>query len=115
MENRLSAYKGCLLGLAIGDAMGYTIDHKTLAQIREDYGPNGLLGYDLANGYADTTSYTQIAAYVCNGLLFGMTRGQLRGVKNGHGIKATEKILRRWITAGSAVPMGFRHAGAWIP
>lgn len=80
MENRLSAYKGCLLGLAIGDAMGYTIDHKTLTQIREDYGPNGLLGYDLANGYADTTSYTQIAAYVCNGLLFGMTRGQLRGV-----------------------------------
>lgn len=80
MANRLAAYKGCLLGLAIGDAMGYTVDHKTLDQIRADYGPNGLLGYDLANGYADITSYTQIAAYVCNGLLLGMTRGQLRGV-----------------------------------
>ncbi len=80
MENRLAAYKGCLLGLAVGDAMGYTVDHKTLDQIREDYGPNGLLGYDLANGYADITSYTQIASYVCDGLLLGMTRGQLRGV-----------------------------------
>ena len=79
MESRLDAYKGCLLGLAVGDAMGYTVDNKTLDQIRADYGPNGLLGYDLVNGYAEITSYTQIAAFGCNGLLLGLTRGQMRG------------------------------------
>ena len=26
VENRENAYRGCLLGLAIGDAMGYTVD-----------------------------------------------------------------------------------------
>lgn len=79
MDRRLSSYTGCLLGLAAGDAMGYAVDNKTLDQIRQDYGPDGLLGYDLVNGYADISSYTQIAAYVCNGLLLGMTRGQMTG------------------------------------
>lgn len=80
MENRLGAFRGCLLGLAAGDAMGYTVSDQSLEQIREAYGPNGLLGYDLVNGYAYTTSHTQLAAYACNGLLMGLTRGQMRGV-----------------------------------
>ena len=41
MVSKKSAYRGCLLGLAVGDAMGYTVDSKTWAEIREDYGPNG--------------------------------------------------------------------------
>ncbi len=76
--NRLS-YRGCLLGLAVGDAMGNTVDRKTWLEIQEDYGPNGLLGYDLVNGYADVTSYTQLAAFTCNGLLLGITWGQMKG------------------------------------
>ena len=80
MENRLASFKGCLLGLSAGDALGYTVSNQSLEQIRETYGPNGLLGYDLVNGYAYVTSYTQIAAYACNGLLMGVTRGQMRGV-----------------------------------
>ena len=79
MDRKQDIFRGCLLGLAVGDAMGYTVDTKTLEQIQEAYGPNGLLGYDLVNGYADVTSYTQLAAFAANGLLFGMTRGQLQG------------------------------------
>ena len=79
MISKRSAYRGCLLGLAVGDAMGYTVDSKTWAEIREDYGPNGLLGYDLVNGYAEVSSHTQIAAFTCNGLLLGITRGQVYG------------------------------------
>ncbi len=79
MATPLSAYRGCLLGLAVGDAMGYTVDSKTWPEIQEDYGPNGLLGYDLVNGYAEITSYTQLAAFTCDGLLVGMTRGQVQG------------------------------------
>jgi ADP-ribosylglycohydrolase len=79
MVSKRSAYRGCLLGLSVGDAMGYTVDTKSWAEIREDYGPNGLLGYDLVNGYAEVSSHTQIAAFTCNGLLLGMTRGQVYG------------------------------------
>lgn len=91
MEGTTSAYRGCLLGLAVGDALGYTVDDKSLSQIRESYGPNGLLGYDLQEAeYAMVTSYTQIAAYLGNALLLGVSRGKsdhMRYVKLG---------LREW-------------------
>ena len=79
MISKRDAYRGCLLGLAIGDAMGYPVDTKTWPQIQEDYGPYGLMGYDLRNGYAEISSHTQIAAFSCNGLLLGLTRGQVYG------------------------------------
>lgn len=79
MITKRAAYRGCLLGLAVGDAMGYPVDTKTWSQIQEDYGPYGLLGYDLVNGYADVSSHTQVAAFTCNGLLLGLTRGQVFG------------------------------------
>lgn len=74
MVGRNENLRGCLLGLAVGDAMGYTVDNKSWSEICENYGPNGLLGYDLANGSADVTSYTQLAAFVCNGILLAETR-----------------------------------------
>lgn len=84
MENMLSCYRGCLLGMAVGDALGYTIDGMTWNEIRENYGPNGLLGYDLQEqDYAQITSYTQLAAYLCNGLLIALTRGKTDYVRYG--------------------------------
>lgn len=76
MDELQSVYRGCLLGLAAGDAMGYTVDELSLEEIRENYGPGGLMGYDLRNDSAQVTSYTQIAAYTANGLLLGLTRGK---------------------------------------
>lgn len=76
MDMRVSGCAGCLLGLAVGDAMGYAVDNKTWEEIRLDYGPDGLLGYDSVNGRAVASSHTQIAAYVANGLLLAVTRGK---------------------------------------
>ena len=76
MTDKLSGSRGCLLGLAVGDAMGIAVDKKSLAEIYEDYGPNGLLGYDLTNGNAEVSSYTQIAAFTGNGILLGVARGK---------------------------------------
>lgn len=77
MANTYGPHRGCLLGLAVGDALGYTVDSKSWEEIQEAYGPNGLLGYDLqAQDYAPVTSYTQIAAFLCNGLLLCLSRGK---------------------------------------
>ena len=75
MDQRSLALQGCLLGMAVGDAMGCPIDKKSWDEICADYGPNGLLGYDLVNGSAEITSYTQLAAFVSNSLLLGAIRG----------------------------------------
>ena len=79
MRRKYGVFRGAMLGMAVGDAMGHTVDRLSLEEIRRDYGPNGLLGYDLVNGYAEVTSYTQVAAFAANGLLLGVTRGQLQG------------------------------------
>lgn len=79
MGLEISQYRGCLLGLAVGDAMGLAVDKKSYEEICRDYGPNGLLGYDLTGGNAEVSSYTQIAAFSCNGLLLSVTRGRVEG------------------------------------
>ena len=90
MRAKYEVFRGALLGIAVGDAMGNTVDRMSLEQIRLDYGPNGLLGYDLANGCAEVTSYTQLAAYAANGLLLGLTRGQMDKLVNYTGLALKE-------------------------
>ncbi len=92
MQQRIAAYRGCLLGLAVGDAMGYTVDSKNWDEICADYGPNGLLGYDLVNGTADITSYTQLTAFLCNGILLGAIRGNPENLP-----KYMALSLREWV------------------
>ena len=36
MREKQKVFRGALLGLAVGDAMGYTINDKTWAEICED-------------------------------------------------------------------------------
>ena len=91
MADNAQNYRGCLLGLAVGDAMGYTIDEKTWEEIQQSYGPNGLLGYDLQNEeYAQVTSHTQIAAYLCNGLLLSVSRSR------GDHLRYSKLALKEW-------------------
>lgn len=77
MEQNFGPYRGCLLGLAVGDAMGVAVDENSWEEIQAAYGPNGLLGYDLQEqDYAPISSHTQLAAFLCNGLLLSITRGK---------------------------------------
>ncbi len=92
MPRDIAAFRGCILGMAIGDAMGYTVEEMSLKEIRAEYGPDGLLGYDLRNGSAEVTSYTQVAAYVANALLIHVTRG-----KPGTQMQYVSAAMREWV------------------
>ena len=76
MEQQMNRFRGCLLGMAVGDAMGAAVEKKSYEEICETYGPAGLLGYDTVNGLAEITSYTQVAAFAVNGLLLAISKGQ---------------------------------------
>lgn len=95
MTGKTNSVRGCLLGMAVGDAMGHTVDAKSWQEITDIYGPNGLLGYDLFDGYADVTSYTQLAAYTANALLLGKTRSSLLG-RRAAPIMYVSTALREW-------------------
>ena len=98
MKDRDSYWRGCLLGRAVGDAMGYGVDRLSWEEISRDYGPDGIRGYDLVNGYADVSSHTQLAAYTACGLLVGMTRGQ-RLKKTVPYARYGELAMREWCTS----------------
>ena len=76
----LSKFKGCLLGGAVGDALGYTVEFMREPEIFARYGPQGITRYELHNGKALISDDTQMTLFTAVGLLFGQTRGMMRGI-----------------------------------
>lgn len=108
MDDMRGFYRGCLLGLAVGDAMGYAVDQKTWDEIRSDYGPNGLLGYDLVNDRACITACTQLTAYTCNGLLLALSRGKWDSLTG-----YVKLALKEW-ARGQAFPRDPEKSFCWV-
>lgn len=76
----LDRYRGCLIGGAAGDALGYAVEFLRLPSIKKIYGQQGITQYDLKEGKAWISDDTQMSLFTANGLLFGTTRGCTRGI-----------------------------------
>ena len=50
-------YTGCLLGLAVGDALGAAVEFMSLEQIKDTYGDSGIQDFDKWGDF-DAGSYT---------------------------------------------------------
>lgn len=73
MNKRLlrDRFRGCLVGGAAGDALGYPVEFQHETEIRSRYGAFGITGYDLFKGFdkALVTDDTQMALFTAGGLL----------------------------------------------
>ena len=76
----LDKYRGCLIGGAAGDALGYAIEFFDEKSIFQKYGEKGITEYELTNGKALISDDTQMTLFTATGLLLGTTRGKLRGI-----------------------------------
>lgn len=76
----LDKYRGCLIGGAVGDALGYPVEFMSLAAIKEKYGENGITEYELHDGVARISDDTQMTLFTATGILHGETRGCVRGL-----------------------------------
>ena len=71
-HNDLGEYfKGCLIGGAVGDALGYPVEHMTLDEIKQKYGLEGIDYYSLKKGLISDD--TQMVMFTINGILVGET------------------------------------------
>jgi ADP-ribosyl-[dinitrogen reductase] hydrolase len=61
----------CLLGGAIGDALGYEVEFQKLPEIRERYGPEGITAPVLHDGKLFVSDDTQMTLFTLEGLANG--------------------------------------------
>ncbi len=75
----LNKFRGCLLGLAVGDALGAAVEFLSLDKIKERYGDKGIVDFDAWNGfkpgsYTDDTQLTLATAKGCIGAHLNLLR-----------------------------------------
>lgn len=95
---------GCLLGGAVGDALGAPVEFLSLTQIRECFGPDGILDYAPAYGGIGTiTDDTQMTLWTAEGLLRheaeereDSSRGRSRSSRNG-AVATVHRAYLRWL------------------
>lgn len=70
----LDKFKGCLLGGAVGDALGYAVEFMSASSIFQKYGESGITEYRLRHGVAEISDDTQMTLFTATGLLLAATR-----------------------------------------
>ena len=76
----LDKYRGCLIGGAAGDALGYPIEFFDEGFIFQKYGPTGITEYELCDGVAQISDDTQMTLFTAVALLVNKTRLCTRGM-----------------------------------
>lgn len=76
----MNKHIGCLLGGAVGDALGYPVKLMSNNEIINNFGTNGITEYALTNNIAKISDATQLSLFTANRLLYAITRGSMRGI-----------------------------------
>jgi ADP-ribosylglycohydrolase len=97
IEPTRESFRGCLLGGAIGDALGAPVEFLTRAQIRERYGERGIDRFDFAYGRRGAiTDDTQMTMFTAEGLLQALS-ARRRGVDEAPEVVVHRAYLR-WLS-----------------
>lgn len=109
-ETVRSLARACLLGGAIGDALGAPIEFLTLAEIRQRYGALGVTDFVAGSWPAGSiTDDTQMTLFTAE----GMIRAQMRAIHKGivHGPSVVCNAYLRWLMTQGVEPSFDLHDG----
>jgi ADP-ribosylglycohydrolase len=103
--NLVDCYTGCLLGGAIGDALGAPIEFLSIDQIRQKHGPQGLNSFvEYPDNSGEFTDDTQMTLFTAEGLLRNSHRLLLNKSTAGAPNQITFVSYLRWLhTQGNTV------------
>lgn len=105
-------FAGCLLGGAVGDALGAPVEFLTWALIERAHGPLGIT--DFAAGHAGTgtiTDDTQLALFTADGLLRGWLSA---GADHAALQRETARAYQRWARTQGQEPAIDSGAPGWL-
>lgn len=80
----IDKYRGCLLGGAVGDALGFAVEFMSEESIRSTYGESGITSYKLLDNVAQISDDTQMTLFTANGLLLKEVRSLACGDDMSH-------------------------------
>jgi ADP-ribosylglycohydrolase len=105
LADRRRRVRGCLLGGAVGDALGWPVEFASLAEIRARFGRDGIteLVIDPALGAAAITDDTQMTLFTAEGLLRGICRAHHKGIGGPESCLGTSYL--RWLVTQDGVPI----------
>jgi len=87
---------GCMLGGAVGDALGAPIEFMSLDEIRRRFGPQGVTGYEPAYGRRGAfTDDTQMALFTAEGCIRARRHSENHG--SGHPARVLRRAYLRWL------------------
>jgi ADP-ribosylglycohydrolase len=103
----IDKYTGCLLGGAIGDAMGAPIEFLTLQQIRSIYGQHGITDYvEFPDHTGEFTDDTQMTLFTSEALLRACHRSMIKGIGGALTNIAHQSYLRWLHTQHTGIDAG---------
>ena len=95
-ESVRKRFPGCLLGGAIGDALGAPVEFMKRDEILQRFGPSGITEYAPAyGGSGKITDDTQMTLFTAEGLLRGWVRGCFKGITSYTAMTANAYL--RWL------------------
>lgn len=98
-------YMGCILGGAIGDALGAPIEFMSMDEIHRTYGKEGVTDYvEYPDGTGEITDDTQMTLFTAEGLLRAYHRGTIKGIKGAQVSMCWHSYLRWLYTQDGQIP-----------
>lgn len=111
--NRLERIKGCLLGGAVGDALGAPVEFLEWNAIRATFGAQGIVDFAPAYGrLGAVTDDTQMMLFTAEGLLRAYVRGSSRGIC--HVPSVIHHALLRWLMTQDCPPATHVSLDGWL-
>ncbi|WP_462186640.1 MULTISPECIES: ADP-ribosylglycohydrolase family protein [unclassified Frankia] len=105
--------RGCLLGGALGDALGAAIEFQSLDEIRREYGTAGVIGLTAAYGvHAPFTDDTQMTLFTVEGLIRASVRSRSRGIADPPAV--LWRAYQRWLTTQRRTGPAAGEMDGWL-
>lgn len=99
----VARFLGCLLGGAVGDALGAPVEFMKRTEILRRFGPTGITQYAPAyGGLGMITDDTQMTLFTAEGLIRGWVRGCFKGITSYSGVTAHAYL--RWLQTQGEYP-----------
>ena len=99
-------FRGCLVGGAAGDALGYAVEFMSEESIFRKYSSTGIRNFVLSDGAALISDDTQMTLFTAEGLL---------ECRDGDYAKSINAAYLNWLeTQRQIYPLRILHAPSWL-